>query len=111
MAATNWRKVWKHVRGLAVPVLIIIALVAGLAYSLYSRAHFWQESDEYNLREWLNESRNFRPTLPDLVRQYLKLQQLISEAGSRSGYSRRQRDLQDAITYKAEEIHEQLKAL
>ena len=59
------------------------------------------------MREWLNESRTFRETLPDLVRQYLKLQQALSRVGNRPESFR----LQDAITYKEEEIHEQLKAL
>src|SRR5262249_19838411 len=64
-------QVWKYVRGLAPPVIVLAVLVGWLAYALYARVHFWQEADEYNLREWVNEARNFRKTLPELVREYL----------------------------------------
>src|SRR5262245_57389605 len=85
------RTVWKYVRGLTPPVLVLAVLVGWLAYLLYSRAHWWQETDENNLREWLNEAVVFRKSLPELVREYLKSQ------------------YPDAT--KAEEIAEQLKAL
>ncbi len=111
MPATGLRLFWKYSRGLAVPVLIVLALVAGLAYSLYSRVYFWQEADEYNMREWLNEARTFRKTLPDLVREYLKLQQEISRQGDAEAARPRPGDLQAASRNKSEEIQEQLKAL
>lgn len=63
--------VWKYVRGLALPALVLAGLVGWLGYALYSRVYFWGEADEYNLREWLNESRPHRKTLPELVREYL----------------------------------------
>jgi len=80
---------WKYVRGLAPPLLVLAVLLGWLGYLLYDRAHWWQQSDENNLREWLNEARVFRQALPEQVREYLETQH----------------------PDKAEEIHEQLKAL
>jgi two-component system, cell cycle sensor histidine kinase and response regulator CckA len=71
MPASSAAQVWKYIRGLALPVLVLTGLVAWLGYALYARVHFWQQADEYNLREWLNEATTFRKTLPDLVREYL----------------------------------------
>ncbi len=71
MPAPSPTPVWKYVRGLAPPVLVLAGLVGWLGYALYARVHFWREADEYNLREWLNEAHSYRPTLPELVRKYL----------------------------------------
>jgi signal transduction histidine kinase len=88
MALFN-RPGWKYFRGLAPPLLVLAVLLGWLAYLLYARAHWWQQTDENNLREWLNEARVFRKSLPELTREYLDQQQ----------------------PDKAEEIAEQLKAL
>lgn len=80
---------WKYIRGLTPPVLVLALLVGWLGYALYARVQWWQDADEYNLREWLSEARVFRKTLPELVREYLAT-----------------RD-----PYKAEEIGQQLEAL
>jgi signal transduction histidine kinase len=83
---------WKYVRGLTPPMLILAVLVGWLAYLLYSRAHWWQESDENSLREWLSEARPYRKTLPELVREYLQ-------------------EADNPLSVKKEEIEEQLRAL
>ncbi len=93
MAASRSAPVWKYVRGLAPPLLMLAVLVGWLGYTLYRQAEWWQEADEYNLREWLNEARVFRKTLPELVREYLDI-----------------RDPEEAQV-KADEIREQLQAL
>jgi hypothetical protein len=55
----------------------VLALWTGivilLAYLLYSRTYWLRESDEANLREWLDESRVFRKAIPELVAEYLEL--------------------------------------
>ena len=56
---------------LAVVLALWAALVGGFAYLLYSRTYWLREADEANLREWLDEYRNFRKSLPDLVREYV----------------------------------------
>ncbi len=71
MADSERRSDWKYVRGLTPPVLVLAVLVGWLGYALYVRVQWWQDADEYNLREWLNEARVFRQTVPELVREYL----------------------------------------
>src|SRR5687767_8603631 len=63
-----WRKV---VRALAPAVLFWAALVTWLAYLLSERTDQGRETDEANLREWIDEARSFRKTLPEVVREYL----------------------------------------
>jgi signal transduction histidine kinase len=93
MAPSRRGSGWKYVRGLAPPILVLAVLVGWLGHTLYRQAQASQEADEYNLREWLNEARVFRQTLPELVREYLECR-TPEEAGD-----------------KAEEIQEQLQAL
>jgi signal transduction histidine kinase len=81
---------WKYVRGLAPPMFVLVILLGWLGYLLYARAHWWEETDRNNLREWLNEARVVRNTLPDLVRGYLR---------------------EPDNPFKAEELAEQIKAL
>lgn len=90
MAASRTPRGWKYVRGLTPPVLVFALLVGWLAYALLARVQVWQDADEFNLREWLDESRVFRKTLPELVREYL---------------------LDTGDSTKADEIREQLRAL
>jgi len=75
-------------------------LTGGLAYLLYARTHWLRESDEANLREWLDEGRVFRKALPDIVEEYLAL---------RDGAKLPPDD--SAVVRKREEISEQLKRL
>jgi signal transduction histidine kinase len=88
MAVFN-RPSWKYVRGLAPPLLVLAVLVGWLGHLLYTQAQHWQQTDEDNLREWLNESQVFRKTLPEMSRDYLEQQR----------------------PEQAEEIYEQLKAM
>ncbi len=64
------RAVWKYVGGLDPVVLIWAVLVGWLAWLLVDRATWSEESDQAAVREWLDEARNFRKTLPELVREY-----------------------------------------
>lgn len=89
MAAPRRPRGWKYVRGLTPPILVFAILVGWLAYALFARIQVWQDADEFNLREWLNEARVFRKTLPELVREYLATEDPV----------------------KAHEIGEQLRAL
>src|SRR5262245_63642760 len=61
---------WKVVRALAPAVLFWAALVGWLAYLLTERAGQSQEQDEAVVREWIDEARSFRKTLPELIREY-----------------------------------------
>jgi signal transduction histidine kinase len=69
------RAVWSYVGGLA-PVVIVWALLVGwLAKTLYDRATWSEEADAATVREWLDEARNFRKALPELVREYVRLRE------------------------------------
>ena len=66
------RPTWAYAEGLAPAILVWLVLVGWLAGLIYSRAGWSEEADEALVREWLDEARNFRKTLPELARDYLK---------------------------------------
>ena len=92
------RRFWRYLRGLGVPVMLWVLFVAVLADTLRSRMHGGEEYDEDALREWVQESRNFRDTLPEKVRDYL------DAADPAKGQA-------DQLPTLAQEICEQLRAL
>lgn len=69
------RLVWKYAAGLAPGVLVWLVLVGWLAYLLHDRANWSEEADEAVVREWIDEARNFRKTLPELVADFVRLKQ------------------------------------
>lgn len=67
----NAKRVFENILGLG-PVIIIWAILVGwLAWLIYDRAKLSEKADEAALREWLDESRNFRKTLPEMIREIL----------------------------------------
>jgi signal transduction histidine kinase len=89
---------WQYIRGLAAPVLLWGLFLSVLWNTLQSRLQGDREYDRAALREWIEESRAFRDTLPGLVRSYLET------ADPESGQP-------DLLPRKALEILEQLKSL
>jgi len=67
----DWKLIWRYVGGLAAPGLLWILLIYLLVDILRSRLHGEEKYDESAIYEWIEESRPFRETLPDLVRAYL----------------------------------------
>lgn len=70
------RRAWASLRlieALAPVVLVWLLLVGWLAVELSSRAEWSEQADRATVREWLDEARNFRKTLPELVREYVAL--------------------------------------
>jgi signal transduction histidine kinase len=63
----DWRRTWRYLGGLAAPALLWGLLIVVLVVALRSRKY-----DEAALQEWIDESRPFRETLPELVRTYLQ---------------------------------------
>lgn len=57
--------------GLVPPLLLLLLVLAALTYALYTRSQLTRQADREALREWLEEARVYRKTLPDLVRDYL----------------------------------------
>lgn len=91
---------WKFVRALAPAVLFWAALVAWLAWLLTERTELGPEADEASVREWIDEARTFRKTLPELIREYLDR---LDEKGG---------DPTDAaVQMKAEEVLVQIRAM
>jgi signal transduction histidine kinase len=88
---------WKYVAGLAPVVLVWGILVAWLTVLLIDRANWPDRSDEAAVREWLDETRNFRKSLPELAREYARLS--ADGAGT------------DRLERKADEVGEQVRAL
>lgn len=64
-----------YVATLTAMLLAWISLVSVLAYLLYARSNRLVESDEANLREWIDEARIYRKSLPELVAEYLDLRE------------------------------------
>jgi signal transduction histidine kinase len=62
---------WRYVGGLAVPALLWLLFIYVLGDALRARLRGAEEYDESVLREWVEESRVFRETLPEMVRDYL----------------------------------------
>jgi signal transduction histidine kinase len=66
------RQFWRYVRGLSAPVLLWLLFLGVLFETLHSGLAGNDAYDEAALREWIDESRVFRATLPELVREYLE---------------------------------------
>jgi signal transduction histidine kinase len=67
----DWRLFWRYLGGLAAPGLLWILLIYLFVDTVRSRLHGQEKYDEGAIYEWIEESRPFRETLPDLVRTYL----------------------------------------
>jgi signal transduction histidine kinase len=67
----DWRRFWRYVAGLAAPGLLWLLLIYLLVDALRSRLHGDEKYDEDAIYEWVDNSRPFRETLPELVRTYL----------------------------------------
>ncbi len=52
-------------------VAVWLLLVGWLAVELSGRATWSERADQATVREWLDEARNFRKTLPELVKEYV----------------------------------------
>ena len=89
---------WRYVRGLAAPVLLWALFVGLLVNTLWSRLRGGEAYDQAALREWVEESRVFRETLPEMVRDYV-------QAAGQDNTS------PDDLVDQAQAIGQQLKAL
>jgi signal transduction histidine kinase len=77
------------------------ALVGALVYLVFSRTSWVHEADAAHVHEWLDESRVFRKTLPDLVAEYVTLRDKYPTTGADAG----------EVINKAEEIREQMRVM
>lgn len=91
------QSVWKYLGGLAPGIIVGIVLVGWLISLIYGRANWSEEADAAEVREWIDEARIFRKTLPELVREYLDYRDQGRSPGQ--------------LAEKREEIAEQMRAL
>ncbi len=64
------KQFWRYVRGLAAPVLLWSLFAAVLARPLQTYLQGDEQYDEAIVREWIEETRIFRDTLPEMAREY-----------------------------------------
>jgi signal transduction histidine kinase len=69
------RSAWAYAEGLAPVAIVWLALVGWLAALLHNRANWSEQADEATIREWLDEARSFRKTLPELIREYVHIRE------------------------------------
>jgi signal transduction histidine kinase len=101
--AVGWgQTIAKYALGLAPFVIVWTVLVVWLSDLLYSKANWSDVTDQATVREWLEETRPFRKTLPELIREYADRRD--DEAAGRSSASRTPSELRA-------ELEEQLRVL
>lgn len=93
--------VWRYTGRLA-PLAVLWAVMVGLlGWLLYTRANWNEDSDRADVREWLDNTRVFRKTLTELVREYVDLLQPDNRGV----------DHADRVKNKRAEIEEHLRAM
>ncbi|VTR93541.1 multi-sensor hybrid histidine kinase : Multi-sensor hybrid histidine kinase OS=Opitutus terrae (strain DSM 11246 / PB90-1) GN=Oter_1530 PE=4 SV=1: HATPase_c [Gemmata massiliana] len=93
--------VWRYA-GRLLPLAVLWAVLVGLlAWLLATRANWGEESDRADVREWLDNTRVFRKTLAELVREFVDLHN-TEERGPDHG---------DRVKNKRAELEEHLRAM
>jgi signal transduction histidine kinase len=64
--------------GLAPVVLVWVALASWLAVLISDRVSLSEEADRASVREWLDEARTFRRTLPEMIREIVRAREAAS---------------------------------
>jgi signal transduction histidine kinase len=99
-------RTWRTLRGLAVPVLLWGLFMAVLVKPLSAWLHGDEEYDRAALKEWVEEARVFRRSLPEMVRDYVKN---LDRARAADPHAGPDTDLQ--LKLQTEEIEEHLKSI
>ncbi len=92
---------WRYAGRLAPLAVLWVVLVGLLGWLLATRANWGEESDRADVREWLDNTRVFRKTLAELVKEYVDF--LHAEV--------RGPDHNDSVKNKRAEIEEHLRAM
>ncbi len=93
--------VWRYAGRLAPLAVLWVVLIGLLVWLLATRANWGEESDRADVREWLDNTRVFRKTLAELVKEYVDF--LNAEV--------RGPDHDDRVKNKRAEIEEHLRAM
>src|SRR5262245_10774262 len=81
--------VWRYIGRLAPLVLLWVVMAGLLGWLLYTRAGWNEQSDRADMREWVDNTRIFRKTLAELVKEYADL---LLENSTDSGRAANKRD-------------------
>jgi len=65
--------VWRYVGRLAPLALLWVVMASLLGWLLYTRGSWNEQSDRADIREWIDNTRIFRKTLAELVKEYVDL--------------------------------------
>jgi len=104
---------WRYAQALAAPVVLWVLVI----YFLREPIDYWlggeDSYDRSALEEWLDESRGFRETLPEMVADYVRARDGLRRPSGPDGAPEAGGDLAAAIDVdnKREEVREHLRAL
>src|SRR5262245_17740505 len=87
----------RYTAALLAALAVWVELVVGVSYLLYARTYWLRESDEANLREWLDEARIYRKSLSDLVSEYIEMLDRYPQAEAESLTARRREEIQEQL--------------
>jgi signal transduction histidine kinase len=94
-------RVWRFVGRLAPLALLWVGMAGLLGWLLYTRASWNEQSDRADIREWIDNTRIFRKTLAELVKEYVDL---LDDANPSGDHARR-------LKNKRNEIDEHIRAM
>ncbi|MCE9561697.1 MAG: sensor histidine kinase [Planctomycetes bacterium] len=92
---------WRYFARLLPLILLWLVMAGLLAWLLYARAWWSEESDRADMREWVDNTRIFRKTLAELTREHVEL--LLDETPPPDHANR--------LKNKRDEIAEQIRAM
>jgi signal transduction histidine kinase len=87
-------RVWRYVGRLAPLALLWVGMAGLLGWLLYTRASWNEQSDRADIREWIDNTRIFRKTLAELVKEYVDL---LDDANPGGDHARRLKNKRDEI--------------
>ena len=100
LALLPLKPAWRYVIRLAPLVFLWLVMAGLLGWMLYTWAGWSEQADRADMREWIDNTRIFRKTLSELVREYVDL---LQDEHPGSDYSTR-------LKNKRHEIEEQIRA-
>ena len=105
------RPFWSYARGLLAPIVIWGLVVMVLARPVEAWLRGQDSYDQDALKEWLDESRGARDTLPEMVERYLKLHDEFQRRATVASSSIDPILIEQDLSLKSEEIREHLRSL
>jgi signal transduction histidine kinase len=99
---------WRYARALAAPILVWGLVAVALAEPMRTWLRGENSYDEAALQEWLEESRSFRATLPEMIEIYLMR---IHQEHAKTGDAVERENLLAAVAVERENIRAHLNSL